>query len=301
MNAFELEVPTSREQVLALLAEHGDEAKLMAGGTGLINLMKQRLVFPERLISLHQVPGLDAIIDEADSLRIGASVRLSDLERHPYVTTGWPMLGQALAEVASPRVRAMATIGGALAHGDPHQDTPAALMALGARVKLESGSGTREVALDGFYLDYYETQLKPDELITEVVVPRPAPLSAATYVKYLPRSAEDYATVAVAVNLTLAPGSGDAQASLCQRCTIVLGSMGSTPIRSPDADALVAGSPLSWASFQAAGERASHDTDPLSDTRGSASYKRDMAAVFVRRALVETAAKLGLTIDAPRV
>ena len=294
MNPFRVEVPTTRAGALAVLAKHPEEGKLIAGGTGLLNLMKQRLAFPQVLVSLHQVAGMREISLVNGALRVGALARLADLERSPLVHEHWPMLTEALVEVASPRIRAMATVGGALAHGDPHQDTPAALMALGASVVVEAQNAQRELLLDELYVDYYETCLDPRELITELVIPRPSgsaggkAISAASYVKYLPRSAEDYATVAVAVQLNVDPDSGQ-----CQQCRIVLGSVAATPLVSHAAAAVLEGQALSLQRFVQAGERAATDTDPLSDTRGSAEYKRAMAAVFVRRALVATAKKLG--------
>ncbi|MFT5173712.1 MAG: carbon-monoxide dehydrogenase medium subunit [Gammaproteobacteria bacterium] len=289
MNNFHLEVPDSRAAALALLEEHADDARLIAGGTGLVNLMKQRLAFPERLVSLHRVPGLSGISRDDQCIKIGALTRLHDVERDPIIREHLPMLCATLAQVASPRVRAMATMGGAVAHGDPHQDTPAALIALGASAIAQTTGGQREITLETLYLDYYETALKPTELITEISIPLPAALSAATYMKFLPRSAEDYATVAIAARLDLDP-----QTRSCQQCVIVLGSLGATPIRSHAAEAFITGQDFSLERTEQAAQRAAEDADPMSDTRGSAQYKRAMTVVFVRRALLEIATKLKL-------
>ncbi|MCB1742784.1 MAG: xanthine dehydrogenase family protein subunit M [Gammaproteobacteria bacterium] len=287
MNAFELLVPKDKSAALGLLNEHGDEARLIAGGTGLLNLMKQRLVYPERLISLHRVGGMDAVTLDGASVRIGALTRLATLEGDPAIATHLPMLRETLHEVASPRVRAMATLGGAVAHGDPHQDTPAALIALGASVIAESHDGSREIPLDELYQDYYETALEADELITEIRIPQQR-TRAAAYLKFLPRSAEDYATVAAAVSIEVDDASG-----VCSGCRIVLGSVGSTPIRSTAAETLLIGERPSTERFRAAAEAAARDTDPMTDTRGSAEYKRAMAAVFTRRALTQALERLG--------
>ena len=289
MNNFQLQAPDSRAEVLALLTEHADEARLIAGGTGLLNLMKQRLAFPELLVSLHRVPDLSGRVIDGEIIQIGALTRLADLERDPIIREHLPMLCTTLAQVASPRIRAMATLGGAVAHGDPHQDTPAALIALGASAIAQTSHGQREIALDELYRDYYETALEAHELITEIRIPVPTQPSAAAYLKFLPRSAEDYATVAVAVRLDL-----DAQTRACQQCRIVLGSVGATPIRSQATESILTGKDFSAARVQQAAERAAEDTDPMSDTRGSASYKRDMTVVFVRRALLQVAAELDL-------
>lgn len=291
MNDFQLEAPDSRATALALIAEHTDSARLIAGGTGLINLMKQRLAFPELLVSLHRVPDLAGITLGDGVIKIGALTRLADLERDSAIRKHAPMLCATLTQVASPRVRAMATVGGAVAHGDPHQDTPAALIALDATAIAQSASGEREIALHELYLDYYETTLEPNELITEVRIPIPTQPSAAAFIKFLPRSAEDYATVAVAVRLDI-----DEQDRSCQQCRIVLGSVGSTPIRSSDAESIITGTKVSAELIEQAAQRAAKDTDPMSDTRGSAEYKRDMTVVFVRRTLLQAARELGVAV-----
>lgn len=299
MNNFRLESPNSRATTLALIAKHTDNARLIAGGTGLINLMKQRLAFPEMLVSLHRVPDLSGISTGDGVIKIGALTRLADLERDSLIREHAPMLCATLTQVASPRVRAMATVGGAVAHGDPHQDTPAALIALDATAIAQSTNGEREIALHELYLDYYETALDPNELITEVRIPIPTQSSSAAFIKFLPRSAEDYATVAVAVRLDLdghRNGNINGQTRACRQCRIVLGSVGSTPIRSTAAESVITGSTVSAELIQQAAQRAADDTDPMSDTRGSAEYKRDMTVVFVRRALLQAARELGLDV-----
>lgn len=292
MNDFRLEAPNSRATALALIAKHTDSARLISGGTGLINLMKQRLAFPEMLVSLHRVPDLAGITVDDGVITIGALTRLADLERDSAIREHAPMLCATLTQVASPRVRAMATVGGAVAHGDPHQDTPAALIALDASAIAQSSSSEREIALHELYLDHYETTLEPNELITEVRIPVSAQPSAAAFIKFLPRSAEDYATVAVATRIDLDP-----QTRACRQCRIVLGSVGSTPIRSTAAESLLTDSEVSAELIEQAAQRAAEDTDPMSDTRGSAEYKRDMTVVFVRRALLQAARELGLAGD----
>jgi carbon-monoxide dehydrogenase medium subunit len=178
------------------------------------------------------------------------------------------------------RIRNVATVGGALAHADPNQDPPVMLMALDARVQLASVSGRREVAVDDFFTDYYETVRQPDELVVGVVVPRPQPHTGSIYLKFLPRTADDYATVGVAAAVRLNPSTG-----LCEECRLAMGCVASTPVRATEAEALVRGQQLTPELARAAGAAAQQVTDPISDTRGSAEYKRAMAGVFVRRAL----------------
>ncbi|MBT6274072.1 MAG: xanthine dehydrogenase family protein subunit M [Chromatiales bacterium] len=290
MNPFHLETPSSLDAALECLETHGEDAKAMAGGTGLINLMKQRLAFPNVVVSLHQVPGLKGVQLDAGVVRVGALTRLSEVEANRDVQQHLPMLCEALAEVASPRIRAMATLGGAVAHGDPHQDTPVALMALNAWVVVRTVAGERRLALDDLYLDYYETSLAANELITHIEIPLPSASSVGVYLKFLPRSAEDYATVAVGLQIALAE-------SRVADCSMVLGSVSSTPLRAHAAQGLLAANQLTDQLVRAAGEHAAAMTDPISDTRGTALYKRRMTSVFVRRAVWAAAAKLGMSVE----
>ena len=190
------------------------------------------------------------------------------------------MLADTYHHVATLRVRNMATVGGGLAHADPNQDPPPSLIALSATLKATSANGSRVIPMDEFFKDYYETVLNPDELITEVMVPKLSPNSGAAYIKFLPRTADDYATVSAAAVLTL-----DKSNKTIADVRIALGSVGVTPIRATAAEAVLRGQPLKTEAFAEAGEKAKEAVDPISDFRGSAGYKKDMAAVFVRRAL----------------
>jgi carbon-monoxide dehydrogenase medium subunit len=197
------------------------------------------------------------------------------------------MLAETYHHVATLRIRNMATVGGGLAHADPNQDPPPSLIALGATVKATSAKGSRTIPLDEFFKDYYETVLGPDEIITEVMVPKLAPNTGAAYIKFLPRTADDYATVSAAAVLTL-----DKANKTIADVRIALGSVGVTPIRARAAEDLLRGQPLKSDAFAAAGEKAKEAVDPVSDFRGSAAYKKDMAAVFVRRALEKALADI---------
>jgi carbon-monoxide dehydrogenase medium subunit len=203
------------------------------------------------------------------------------VERSPAVRDRIPALAETFAHVATIRIRNVATVGGALAHADPSQDPPVILMALDAQVRLNSTAGSRQVAIDEFFTDYYETVRRPDELVTEVVVPVPKPHSGSVYLKFLPRTADDYATVGVAATVTIDPTS-----RTCQECRIALGSVAPTPVRAHEAETLVrGGNRFTPELAREAGALAQQVTDPISDARGSAEYKRAMAGVFVRRAL----------------
>ena len=280
MTPFEDRTPKSLKEVHANLKEFGSDAKLVAGGTALIIMMKQRLVRPSCLISLRSVRGLNGIELQNGSLRIGGLATHRQLETSPLIRRRLPMLADTYHHVATLRVRNMATVGGGLAHADPNQDPPPSLIALGATLKATSANGSRVIPMDEFFKDYYETVLNPDELITEVMVPKLPPNSGAAYIKFLPRTADDYATVSAAAVLTL-----DKSNKTIADVRIALGSVGVTPIRATAAEAVLRGQPLKTEAFAEAGEKAKEAVDPISDFRGSAGYKKDMAAVFVRRAL----------------
>ena len=280
MTPFEYRTPKSLKEVHANLKEFGSDAKLVAGGTALIIMMKQRLVRPSCLISLRSVRGLNGIELQNGVLRIGGLATHRQLETSPLIRRRLRMLAETYHHVATLRVRNMATVGGGLAHADPNQDPPPSLIALGATLKATSANGSRVIPMDEFFKDYYETVLNPDELITEVMVPKLPPNSGAAYIKFLPRTADDYATVSAAAVLTL-----DKSNKTIADVRIALGSVGVTPIRATAAEAVLRGQPLKTEAFAEAGEKAKEAVDPISDFRGSAGYKKDMAAVFVRRAL----------------
>jgi aerobic carbon-monoxide dehydrogenase medium subunit len=280
MIPFEYRTPKNLKEVHATLSEFGPDAKLIAGGTSLVIMMKQRLVRPSCLVSLRSVRGLNGVELKDGGLRIGGLATHREVESSSLVRRRLPLLAETYHHVATVRVRNMATVGGGLAHADPNQDPPPTLIALGATVKATSAAGSRSIQLDDFFTDYYETVLNPDEIVTEVFVPKMASNSAGAYLKFLPRTADDYATVSAAAVLTL-----DKTNKVINDVRIALGSVGVTPIRATAAEAILRGQPLKAEAFREAGEKAKEAVDPVSDFRGSAGYKREMAGVFVRRAL----------------
>src|SRR5579884_222080 len=280
---FDFLEPTSLAEVHAALREYGDDARLMAGGTALVLLMRQRLVQPRVIVSLRHVPGLDAIEPLDGGVRIGALATHRRVELHPLVRERFPALAETLQRVATIRIRNMGTLGGNLAHADPAQDPPATLLALGAQVQVVGPNGPRTIPLDEFFVDYYENALAPGEVLTHIDIPAPPPRQAQAFSKFLPRSVDDYATVAVAVCRRRAPNGR------CEEAHIELGSVGPTPLRARAAEAILRGQELTEAVLREAGAAAAAECDPLSDIRGSAEYKREMVKVWlvrtVRRAL----------------
>ncbi|HEU4342590.1 MAG TPA: xanthine dehydrogenase family protein subunit M [Candidatus Binatia bacterium] len=280
MIPFEYQTPRSLKEVHATLKQFGPDAKLIAGGTALVIMMKQRLVRPSCLVSLRSVRGLNGIELKDGGLRIGGLATHREVETSSLVRRRLPILAETFHHVATVRVRNMATVGGGLAHADPNQDPPPTLIVLGATVKATSPNGARVIPVDEFFTDYYETVLKPDEIITELFVPKLPANSGAAYLKFLPRTADDYATVSAAAVLTL-----DKNKKTISDVRIALGSVGTTPIRATAAEAVLRGQPLKADGFAEAAEKAKEAVDPVSDFRGSAGYKKEMAGVFVRRAL----------------
>jgi aerobic carbon-monoxide dehydrogenase medium subunit len=287
MISFEYRTPKNLKEVHASLKEFGTDAKLIAGGTALIIMMKQRLVQPSCLVSLRSVRGLNGIEVKDGGLRIGGLATHRAVETSSLVRRRLPLLAETYHHVATVRIRNTATVGGGLAHADPNQDPPPTLIALGATVKATSANGSRVIPLDTFFTDYYETVLNPDEIITELFVPKLPANSGAAYLKFLPRTADDYATVSAAAVLTL-----DKNKKTIADARIALGSVGTTPIRATAAEAVLRGQPLKAEAFVEAGEKAKEAVDPVSDFRGSAGYKKEMAAVFVRRALEKALANI---------
>ncbi len=284
---FEFHNPASLHEALEMLELYGDDARLMAGGTALVLQMKQRFAQPAHVIGLRrlaQSDGLGVIEDTGEGLRIGALCTLRRLEDHPLLRARIPMLAETVSRVATRRIRSMATIGGGLVNGDPNQDPPPALIALGASVELTSLNGPRVCPVEDLFVDYYETDVRPGEMLTAVQVPVPAEDSWSAYLKFLPRTADDYATVSVAVAVSRQPDN------VCRDARIVLGAAGTTPVRARAAEDLLRGQELTGDAIRAAAATVPEAVDPLEDFRGSADYKREMAGVFVRRAVTQALA-----------
>ncbi len=282
MNAFDYRAPRTLDEALAILHEYGDEARVIAGGTALVTMMRQRLVHPGCLVSLRDIDGLGRIEARNGAVRLGALVTHREAETSPLLQERLPVLAETFRRVGTIRIRHMATIGGALAHADPNQDPPVTLIALGASVEIRRAGGQREAPLAEFFRDYYESALEPDEMVTAVTVPLLPPASGASFIKFLPRTADDYATVAVAATVTL-----ESDGERCREARIALGSVATTPLRGPVAERLLPGARLDDGLVKAMGEAAKGEVDPLDDHRGSAAYKREMTAVMVGRALTQ--------------
>jgi len=266
--AFEYARAASAEEAVALLVEHGDEAKLIAGGHSLLPLMKLRLATPTVLVDIGRVPGLSYIEERGDEIAIGALARHHDLETSAVLKEQVPLLAATAHQVGDPQVRHRGTLGGTLAHGDPASDLPAAVLALGGTLVAQGPNGRREIAASEFFRGFLETALGVDEVLVEIRVPK-APGAGWSFQKFN-RRAQDWAIVGVAAVVNGSTG-------------IALVNMGSTPLRATAVEEAL----RNGASVADAAAAASQGTDPPSDANASAEYRRHLATVLVRRALEE--------------
>jgi aerobic carbon-monoxide dehydrogenase medium subunit len=280
LHPFRLLEPESLKDAIDALGRLDGEARLVAGGTALVAMIRLGLVKPDRLVSLHRVPALSRIAVEDGSLVLGAMATHADIERARVVRDGWPLLADAVRRVATPAIRTSGTIGGNLAYAEAASDPAPALLCLDAEVRVAGPGGQRAVPIARFFRGFYEAALEPGEIVTAVRVP-PAPAGArGGYVKYTSRSAEDKPLVGVAALVAL-----DASAR-CVEARIGLGGAAPTPMRAAQAERALRGEALSDAAVRAAAEAAAREADPLSDLMGSADYRREMVRVWVRRLLV---------------
>ncbi len=266
--SFDYRRAASTEEAIALLAEHGDDAKLVAGGHSLLPLMKLRLATPAVLVDIGRLAELSYVRDGGDHLAVGAATRHRDLEVSELVRRELPILSHVAGQVGDPQVRHRGTIGGSIAHGDPASDLPAVVLALGGTLVARGPAGERTIASTEFFRGFLETALAPDEMLTELRIPKAA--GGWSFQKFN-RRAQDWAIVGVAAVRNGGVG-------------VALVNMGSTPLRAVAAEAAVAGG----SSAAEAAAVAAEGTDPPSDLNASAEFRRHLAGVLVRRALEET-------------
>ena len=276
--SFEYYSPQTLDEAVALLQKLGPEAKLLSGGQSLIPMMKLRLLSPEYIVDINRIPGLDYISETDGHLRIGALAREHQLESSESVHSKFPILADTAKVIADPLVRSQATVCGNLAHGDPANDHPATMLALGATVVAIGPKGKREISIDDFFPGLFTTALEPEEILTEIRIPFPPPRSGGAYLK-LERKVGDFATAGVAVQISLD------DAGVCTRAGIGLTNVGLTPIKAKRAEAVLTGKKLDDATIQKAAETAASESQPMDDIRGSADYKRDLIRILTARAL----------------
>ncbi len=275
--SFEYFAPATLDEAFSVLDAEGDAAKVMAGGQSLIPLMKLRFAAPEAIVDINRIPGLDGLADEGDGLRIGALVRHKDCERSELLRGRYRMLGDAAPLISDPIVRNRGTVCGSLAHADPQGDWGSVMLAARAEVTVRSSGGTRTIPIDEFFQGPFTTVLAPNELIVDVRVPDPGGRSSGTYLK-LERKVGDYATAAVAVQLSFSNGT-------VSQAGIALTGVGGSNIRASTAEDALRGSEPTDDVIKAAARLAAEAAQPQSDIRGSAEYKRNVVRVFAERGL----------------
>jgi len=275
---FDYHRPATLDEAIGLLSKHGGEAKLLSGGMTLLPTLKLRLGSFAHLVDLNRIPGLDGIKEDGGQLRIGAMTRQAALERSDLIRKKYPILADAVPLIADPLVRNRGTVGGNVANGDPANDQPAIMIALGATLVARGPKGERTIAANKFYTDVYTTALARDEILVEIRIPVPPAKSGGAYQK-LKRKTGDFAVAAAAVQLTL-DGKG-AVAS----CAIALTNVGPTPLEATDAARFLTGKTPDAKAIAEAAKLAGAKAGPSADFRGSIEYKKDMARVMTARAI----------------
>ncbi len=277
MIPFELAEPASLGEAIKLLDPDDASVRPIAGGTALMLMMKAGVFRPARLVSLRAIRELSAIEAQPDgALKIGAMTPLSVLERSAAVRAHAPVITAALRTLSNVRVRNVATVGGHLAHADPHMDLPPVLIALGAHIVVAGPAGERTIPVEALFAGYFATVLRRDELITAVVVPAQG-TSRAVYLKCTTRAVHDWPALGVAVSLEL-------EGTSVRAAKIVISAATEKPIRLPGAEAALRGG-LDDTALRRVGDAAAEEAETISDGQGSAAYKRQLVRVYVRRAL----------------
>ncbi len=270
--SFEYERPGTLEEALALLVEHGDEAKLLAGGHSLLPLMKLRFATPALVIDIGRLDSLSYVRDEGERVAIGALTTHREVASSELVARHVPLLGHAAAQVGDRQVRRRGTIGGSLAHGDPASDLPAVALALDATLAVDGPQGRRELSCDDFFTGFLETAMAPEEMLVEILVPKADGVGWSF--QKLTKRAQDWAIVGAAV----LHGNG--------RCGVGLINMGSRPLRATEVEAAL----RSGASPDDAAAPADVGTDPTTDLNADEAFRRALVKVLVRRGIEEARA-----------
>jgi carbon-monoxide dehydrogenase medium subunit len=284
--AFEYLRPNTIPEAIALLQRHGEDAKILSGGQSLIPMMKLRIARPGYLIDINRISGLSYIKEEGGFLKIGGLTREAELESSPVIRAKYPILLDTAHVIADPQVRNLATVAGNLAHGDPANDHPATMLALGAQLVATGAHGERIIPIEEFFLSLFSTALQAGEILTEIRVPVPPARSGGAYFK-LERKVGDFATAAVAAQVT-ADANGAAQ-----QVGIALTNVGPTPIKAKKAEDFLRGKKLDEANIRQAAQLAADDAQPSSDLRGPAEYKKGLVKELAKRALSRAAERAG--------
>jgi len=284
--AFEYLRPNTIPEAIALLQQYGEDAKILSGGQSLIPMMKLRLARPAYLVDINRVSGLSYIKEEGGFLKIGGLAREAELESSPLIRSKYPIILDTTHVIADPQVRNLATVAGNLAHGDPANDHPATMLALTAQVVATGPAGERIIPVEEFFLSLFSTALQQDEIVTEIRIPIPPSRSGGAYFK-LERKVGDFATAAVAAQLTV-DDKGTAQ-----KVGIGLTNVGPKPLKATQAENFLRGKNVDQASIARASQLAAQESQPSTDLRGPAEYKRGLIKELARRALSRALERTG--------
>lgn len=277
---FDYAAPATVEEALALLAEHGDDAKVMAGGQSLLPVLRMRLNAPGMVVDISRIEGLKGITDEGDSIRIGAGATYQDVLDSDLVTEHLGLLRAAVQEIADPQIRHRGTVCGALVHADPAGDVGAPVLALEGRMVVQGPDGEREVPASEFFVDLFETAVGEGELLTAVVLPKHTGWGSH-YEKFV-RVSHQWAIIGVAATVR-------AEGGTIAEARVGLTNMGATPLRADDVEQALVGLPATEEAVAQVCARAGEGTDPPSDLNGQADYRRHLAGVLTRRAVLTAA------------
>ena len=284
--SFEYLRPKTVPEAVAMLQQHGDEAKILSGGQSLIPMMKLRLARPGVLIDINRISGLSYVKEEGGYLKIGGLTREAEMESSPLVRSKYPILLDTAHVIADPQVRNMATVGGNLAHGDPANDHPATMVALGAQVIATGPKGERVIPIEDFFVSLFATALQHEEILTEIRIPVPAAWSGGAYFK-LERKVGDFATAAVAAQLTLD------EKGVCQSIGIGLTNVGPTPVKARKAEEFLRGKKPDESNIAQAAQLAADESTPSPDLRGPVEYKKGLVKELTKRALTRALERAG--------
>ncbi len=277
---FDYVAPTSVEEALSVLAQHGDEAKIIAGGQSLLPVLRMRLNAPEMVVDLGRIEALRGVRDEGDAIVIGAMTTHNDVLHDPLVRENAFLIVKAASQLADPQVRHRGTFGGALSHADPAGDLGAPSLALDAQFVIAGSAGTRTVPAEDFFVDLFATAIDEGEILTEVRIPKRAGWGAH-YEKFV-RVAHQWPIVAVAAAVHVEGGT-------IREARVGLTNMGSTPLRARSVESALVGQPATDAAVRAAAASAAEGTSPPSDLNGDADYRRHLVTVLTRRAVLAAA------------
>lgn len=284
--SFEYLRPNTIPEAISLLQQYGQEAKILSGGQSLIPMMKLRLARPSYLVDINRIEGLSYVKEEGGFLKIGGLTRESELEASPIIQSKYPIILDTAHVIADPQVRNLATVGGNLAHGDPANDHPATMLALGAQVVATGPRGERTIPIEEFFVSLFTTALQPTEILTEIRIPAAAAHTGGGYVK-LERKVGDFATAAVAAHVALN------NQGIVQKAGIGLTNVGPKPIKARKAEDFLRGKKADAAAIAQAAQLAADEAQPSSDLRGPAEYKKGLVKELAKRALSRAAERAG--------